>query len=95
MINEIGASEWLDPRGSEVMLEAVVDHADHMKKVAGVEHLALGSDFDGIVATPGVSVTWRDSSRPPPVLLDCGYTSEEIAGILGLNFMRVFRQVRG
>jgi membrane dipeptidase len=78
------------PRGT---IHDLLDHIDHIAKVAGVEHVGLGSDFDGISVVPE---QLEDVSYFPYItqgLLDRGYTEEQIQGILGGNFMRVFRGV--
>lgn len=73
-------------------LERVLDHIDHMVKVMGINHVALGSDFDGIPETPrGL----EDVSMLPNLtagLLRRNYTTEQIHKILGSNALRVFRQ---
>ena len=59
--------------------------------MAGVEHVGLGSDFDGVSVLP---TQLDDVSCYPYItqgLLDRGYTEEQIQGILGGNLMRVFR----
>jgi len=94
VIGLIYASEWLAPKGAPVSLETVVDHADHIKKVAGAEHIALGSDFDGMIATPAGMRDVTDLPALTQLFMDRGYDEGEIAGILGLNFMRAFRRVR-
>jgi membrane dipeptidase len=71
----------------------LLDHIDHIAKVAGAEHVGLGSDFDGVSKLP---VQLEDVSCYPYItqgLLDRGYTEEQIQGILGGNLMRVFRKV--
>lgn len=74
-------------------VEDVVDHIDHIVKVAGVEHVGLGSDFDGIRNTPkGL----EDVSKLPNItqtLLARGYSETEIKNILGGNFVRVFQKI--
>jgi membrane dipeptidase len=78
------------PRGS---IRDVVDHIEHVIKVAGIDHVGLGSDFDGIDSTPeGL----EDVSKYPYItqeLLNRGYKPEQIRKVLGDNFMRVFRAV--
>lgn len=73
----------------KVPLSRVVDHIDHVVQVAGIDHVGLGSDFDGITATPeGL----EDASRLPALtreLDERGYSDEEIKKILGGNFLRV------
>jgi membrane dipeptidase len=69
----------------------VAGHIDHIKKVAGIDHIGLGGDFDGITTVPeGL----EDVSKYPAVtaeLLRRGYTDDEIKKILGLNILRVMR----
>jgi membrane dipeptidase len=76
------------PRGT---IHDVLDHIDHIAKVAGVEHVGLGSDFDGVSKLPE---QLDDVSHYPYItqgLLDRGYTEAQIQGVLGGNLMRVFR----
>lgn len=77
-------------------LKSLIDHIDHIAKVAGVDHVGLGSDFDGI---SGASPTGIDSAADLPkitqALLDRGYSADNIHKILGGNLLRVFRDVEG
>ena len=76
------------PRGT---IHDLLDHIDHIAKVAGVKHVGIGSDFDGVSKLP---TQLEDVSCYPYItqgLLDRGYTEEQIRGILGGNVMRVFR----
>jgi membrane dipeptidase len=78
------------PRGT---IHDLLDHIDHIAKVAGVEHVGLGSDYDGVSVLP---TQLDDVSSYPYItqgLLDRGYTEEQIQGIMGGNLMRVFRKV--
>jgi membrane dipeptidase len=78
------------PRGS---VHDVVDHIDHIVKVAGIDHVGLGSDYDGIPSTPE---QLEDVSKYPvitQVLLDRGYTKEQILKVLGGNLLRAMRQM--
>jgi membrane dipeptidase len=78
------------PRGT---IHDLLDHIDHIAEVAGVEHVGLGSDFDGISVVPE---QLEDVSYFPYItqgLLDRGYSEAQIQGILGGNLMRVFRDV--
>ncbi len=76
-------------------LRHVLDHVDHLVKVMGVDHVALGSDFDGFSQTvQGL----EDVSKLPNLtagLIERGYQSDDIKKILGGNALRVFRQVWG
>jgi membrane dipeptidase len=70
----------------------VVDHIEHIIKVAGVDHVGLGSDFDGISAVPK---QLEDVSCYPYItqeLLNRGHNKEEILKILGGNLLRVMRK---
>jgi Zn-dependent dipeptidase, microsomal dipeptidase homolog len=71
----------------------IVDHIDHMVKVAGVDHVGIGSDFDGIPDTPK---GMEDVSKLPAIgeeLKRRGYNDADIRKILGENFLRVFGEV--
>jgi membrane dipeptidase len=73
-------------------LKIVVDHIEHVIKVAGVNHVGIGADFDGVSRLP---VGLEDVSTYPRItqsLLDRGYSRREIHGILGGNVMRVLRE---
>ena len=70
----------------------VADHIDHIRKVAGIDHIGIGSDFDGITTTiQGL----EDVSTYPALtaeLLRRGYSDADVKKILGLNVLRVMRQ---
>ncbi|MFP4059801.1 MAG: dipeptidase [Bacteroidales bacterium] len=71
----------------------LVDHIDHVVKIAGIDHVGIGSDFDG----GGGLADLRDVSEFPKIteeLLARGYSHDEIRKIWGGNFMRVFKEVR-
>lgn len=70
----------------------IVDHIDHIVKVAGVDHVGLGSDFDGI---SGIPEGMEDVSRLPAIPAELkrrGYSAADIRKIMGENFMRVFAE---
>jgi membrane dipeptidase len=75
-------------------LKSLIDHIDHIAKVAGIDHVGLGSDFDGV---SGATSSGIDSAADLPkitqALLDRGYSEADIKKILGGNLMRVFRDV--
>lgn len=74
-------------------LQDVVDHIDHVVKLVGIDHVAIGSDFDGIGCTPA---GLDDTSKFPNLtraLLEKGYTPEMIAKIYHGNLVRVFSEV--
>jgi membrane dipeptidase len=75
-------------------LKSLVDHIDHIAKVAGVDHVGLGSDFDGVSgATPEGIDSAADLPKITQALVDRGYSAEDIRKILGENLLRVLRQV--
>ena len=85
--------EWLSkiPRPP---LSSMIDHIDHIAKVAGVDHVGLGSDFDGVSgATPAGLDSAADLPKITQALLDRGYSADDIRKILGGNLLRVFREV--
>ena len=69
-------------------------HIEHIIKVAGIDHVGLGSDFDGIGPSKPADLT--DVSGYPVIvfeLLKRGYTEEEIKKVLSENFLRVWNDV--
>jgi membrane dipeptidase len=74
--------------------KSLIDHIDHIAKVAGVDHVGLGSDFDGVSgATPQGMDSAADLPNITQALLDRGYSADDIKKILGGNLLGVFRQV--
>ena len=74
-------------------LSSLIDHIDHIAKVAGVDHVGLGSDFDGVSgATPEGIDSAADLPKITQALLDRGYSADDIRKILGGNLLRVFRE---
>jgi len=75
-----------------VSWEKIVEHIDHAVKVAGIDHVGLGSDFDGATMPLGM----EDASKLPAIteaLLKKGYSDRDIEKILGANLLRVMAQV--
>jgi membrane dipeptidase len=76
-------------------VEDVADHIDHAVKVAGIDHVGIGSDFDGVSGPPN---GLDDVSKMPAlieVLLKRGYSDRNLKKILGGNTLRVIREVTG
>jgi len=76
----------------KVSWELIVDHIDHAVKVAGIDHVGLGSDFDGATMPIGM----EDASQLPKItdaLIKKGYSDADIEKILGGNTLRVMEQV--
>jgi len=74
-------------------LKSLIDHIDHIANVAGVEHVGLGSDFDGANFLPQGIDSCADVPRITQSLLDRGYSAADIKKILGGNVLRVFQAV--
>ena len=74
-------------------LKSLIDHIDHIAKVAGIDHVGLGSDFDGVTSLPEGIDSAADLPKITQALLQRGYTREQIHKILGGNFLRVMREV--
>jgi len=76
------------------LLSALIDHIDHIAKVAGIDHVGLGSDFDGVSGqTPQGIDSAADLPKITQALLDRGYSAGDIKKILGGNLLRVFGEV--
>ncbi len=74
-------------------VHTVVDHIEHIIKTAGIDHVGLGSDYDGINAVPRQLEDVSCYPKITQVLLDRGYNREQIIKVLGGNLLRVFRAV--
>jgi membrane dipeptidase len=71
-------------------LSVLIDHIDHIARIAGIDHVGLGSDFDGV---PSLPTGMKDVSELPNItyeLLRRGYSEKDIRKVLGENFLRVF-----
>lgn len=73
-------------------LSVLIDHLDHIAKVAGVDHVGLGSDFDGIPSLPEGIKGVEDLPVITYELLKRGYSERDIKKILGENFLRAFAE---
>ena len=72
----------------------LIDHIDHIAKVAGIDHVGIGSDFDGISGQlPEGIDSAADLPKITEALLARGYSAEDCRKILGGNLLRVFREV--
>jgi membrane dipeptidase len=75
-------------------LSVLIDHIDHIAKVAGVDHVGLGSDFDGVYGQlPEGIDSPADFPKITAALLERGYSAEDCRKILGGNLLRVMREV--
>jgi membrane dipeptidase len=74
-------------------LSVLIDHFEHIIKVAGIDHVGIGSDFDGV---PGLPQGMEDISKLPNItfeLMKRGHSDAEIRKVLGENFLRVMSAV--
>jgi membrane dipeptidase len=76
----------------KVTVAQLADHIDHIRRVAGIDHVGLGSDFDGISSLPeGL----EDVSGYPTLLAELanrGYSWDDLARVAGLNVLRVMAE---
>lgn len=73
-------------------LSTVVDHIEHVIRVAGIDHVGIGSDYDGVSKLP---VGLEDVTTYPKITLELlkrGYSENEIHKILGRNILRVLKE---
>jgi membrane dipeptidase len=90
---DAGMTEWRRSRqrGNRASLSNAADHIDHIRKVAGIDHVGIGADYEGFSGPP---VGLEDVSKYPALLAELlrrGYTHEEIKKVAGLNVIRVMR----
>ena len=98
-LDDYAAAEYRKDLSHPIKVFATVDevaaHIDHAVKVAGIDHVGIGSDFDGITGPPrGL----EDVSKMPNLvaaLLKRGYSERDLKKILGENYLRVIREVTG
>jgi membrane dipeptidase len=88
-----GLDAWTKANPSpRATIADAADHIDHIRKVAGIDHIGLGGDFDGITSVPeGL----EDVSKYPGLtaeLLRRGYSDDDVKKILGLNILRVMKK---
>jgi len=91
---EAGMASWREAHPvPPVALAEVADHIDHIRDLIGIDHVGIGSDFEGFSTAP---VGLEDVSGYPALLAELlrrGYSEEDVKKIAGLNLLRVFRQV--
>ncbi|CAG0920506.1 unnamed protein product [Notodromas monacha] len=79
---------------SAATIRDVIRHMNHIRRVVGVDHIGIGSDFDGIDLVPS---GLEDVSKYPHLLAELlaepGWTEEDVKKVAGLNFLRVFKKV--
>jgi membrane dipeptidase len=78
-----------------VSLSRIVDHIDHIVKLVGIDHVGIGSDFDGVQATTADLATVADLPNLTGELVRRGYSEDDIKKILGGNMLRVMEAQNG
>ena len=85
--------DWQKKRPApRATLEQVADHVEHARRIAGIDHVGIGSDFDGITSVPLGLESVGDYPNLFAELLRRGWTDEEIKKLAGLNALRVLRE---
>jgi membrane dipeptidase len=76
-----------------VTVSRIADHIDHIVKLVGIDHVGIGSDFDGVQAVPADLKSVADLPNLTKELLRRGYSESDIDKILGGNMLRVMEEV--
>lgn len=88
-------SPWFLSRKIFESAERIVDHIDLVKQIVGIDYVAIGSDFDGFIHLPKGIKGVNDLPVLTQLMLERNYSDEEIRKVLGMNFLRVYKQVCG
>jgi membrane dipeptidase len=73
---------------------SLIDHFDHIIKIAGIDHIGIGTDFDGIPVPPADINSAADLPKITKALIALGHSAEDLHKLLGGNLLRVFREVQ-
>ncbi len=90
--DRVRAQEYLK-RLPPVSVSRIVDHIDHIVKLVGIDHVGIGSDFDGVQVVPADLSSVADLPNLTKELLRRGYSEADIDKILGGNMLRVMEEV--
>ena len=74
-------------------LSMILDHLDHIVKLAGVDHVGIGSDFDGITSSPQQLDDVTSYPTITKALLERGYSKKDVTKIMGGNILRMLRMI--
>ena len=86
--------KWFNALGCpEAHLDDAVDHVFHAAEVAGIDHVGIGTDFDGVPALPSGLQTAAQMPAFTARLLERGMSETDVEKVLGGNFMRVFEAI--
>ena len=91
--DRVRAEEYLK-RLPPVSVARIVNHIDHIVKLVGVDHVGIGSDFDGVQAVPVDMKSVADLPNLTKELLKRGYSESDIGKILGGNMLRVMEEAQ-
>jgi membrane dipeptidase len=89
--DRVRAREYLK-RLPPVYVSRIVDHIDHVVKLVGIDHVGIGSDFDGVQAVPADLKSVADLPKLTAELRKRGYSETDVEKILGGNMLRVMEQ---
>ena len=90
--DRVRSQEYLK-RLPPVSVSRIIDHIDHIVKLAGIDHVGIGSDFDGVQAVPTDMKSVADLPNLTKELLKRGYSESDIDKVLGGNMLRVMEAV--
>jgi membrane dipeptidase len=90
--DRVRSQEYLK-RLPPVSVSRIVDHIDHVVKLVGIDHVGIGSDFDGVQAVPTDMKSVADLPNLTKELLKRGYSESDVDKILGGNMLRVMAEV--
>ena len=86
--------ESLRDRLPLVPFSVLIDHFDYVAQVAGIDHVGIGTDFDGFSMLPDGILSAADLPKVTAALMERGYTAEQMKKLLGGNLLRVFGEVQ-
>ena len=89
------APHFVDDDREKASLSKIVDHMCHIANLVGTRHIGLGTDYDGIGKTPRGLGNYTAFPKLVAEMQKRGFSDEDIQGILGGNFLRVFKKVCG
>ena len=95
IIGVVFSPGFIDRDPAKQTVDRLLDHIDYIKDIIGIEHIGIGSDFDGF---PGLPKGLEDVTKMPNItkgLLKRGYSEQDVKKILGENYLRVFKEVIG
>lgn len=95
VIGVVFSPGFIDSDPNKQSVDRLLDHVDHIRDLIGVEHIGIGSDFDGF---PGLPKGLEDVTKMPNItkgLIGKGYSETEVRKILGENYLRLFKEVIG